>query len=437
MDDIRIENLSLLPSALEPGSFIEDGFLAIAGSRITALGPMAGLDAARAAQRVIDGRGRLAIPGLVNGHGHAPMTLFRGLADDLPLMAWLTEHIFPAEARAVNPEMAYWCAKLAAAEMLLAGTTCTADGYFCEDAVARAFLEAGLRALPAQGVIDFPAPGVPDPKDNIGAAARFIDAWRNRSELVTPGVFCHSPYTCSAATLTGAKEMARAKKAPFFIHLAETGGEVERCRAEHGKSPARYLADLGLLDRETVCIHGVWLDAADTELLAAHDAAVVLCPESNMKLASGVPPADRLLARGLRVGLGTDGAASNNDLDLFAEMATCARLLKATRLDPTVLPANQALWMATGGGAAALGLGHEIGTLEPGKKADIVLLDLDVPHLTPFHGPDLLVYAARGSDTDTVLVNGRIVVEKGKLLTFDLAETMARVGELAAGLMAT
>ncbi|MHB8810200.1 MAG: amidohydrolase [Desulfobulbaceae bacterium] len=427
--DLLLINGLILP---EPGhpTCIDPGYVAVRDGWIAAIGPMAELAEARGGQ-VLDARGGVVLPGLVNGHCHAAMTLFRGLADDLPLLTWLNDHIFPAEARSVNPEMVYWCTRLAAAEMLLSGTTTVADGYFCMDEAAQAFSDAGMRAVVAQGVIDFPAPGVPDPADNIAAAARFIDNWLGRDPLITPAVFAHAPYTCSGQTLRAAKELARAREVPLFIHVAETRGEQALIRDPQGPSPVRHLDALGVLDEETICVHCVWVDDEDLEILARREAGIVICPQSHQKLASGTAPLTEMLARGLKVGIGTDGAASNNGLDLFREMDVCAKMQKVRSLDPVAVRAGRVLAMATGMGAKVLGIIGECGTLRPGALADLIVVDRQQPHLQPFFGSDLLVYSARGSDVRTVIVNGRLIVRDGKLLTMDLAETMARVRRLA------
>ena len=412
-----------------PGGLLADHYVEIGAGRIQAMGPMAAFTPAAGA-RVIDAAGSLVMPGLVNCHNHAAMTLFRGLADDLPLLTWLEQHIFPAEARFVRPEMVYWCTRLAAAEMILSGTTTVADSYFYEDEAARAFVEAGMRAVAAQGVIDFPAPGVPDPAENVAAAARFVERWQG-VDLLTPAVFAHSPYTCSSRTLMGAKQLARDAGVPFFIHLAETGAEKKLLAGKWQGSPASYLHSLGLLDGQTVCAHAVWLDERDIALLAASGAAVVTCPESNMKLASGAAPLAALRAAGVRVGLGTDGCASNNDLDLFGEMDTCAKLQKVRDLDPVALRAGEVLAMATAEGAGLLGLA-DVGRVAPGMLADVIIIDLQQPHLTPFHAAANLVYAARGADVQSVIINGRLVMENRRILTFDVAETMEMVRRMAA-----
>jgi 5-methylthioadenosine/S-adenosylhomocysteine deaminase len=432
--DILITNSTILPMTGPPGELIENGFVAIRDGVVSALGIMAELPATYTSTHTINGSGKLVMPGLVNTHTHAPMTLFRGMADDLPLMTWLNEHIFPAETRSVNDEMVYWCSKLAAAEMIMSGTTTAADGYFLENKVANAFVDCGLRSVVAQGVIDFPAPGVPDPAQNVAEAEHFINSWQNRNKLLTPAVFCHSPYTCSPDTLKRAKQMAVEKNARFFIHLAETKSEAEQLREQHGTSPARYLEDIGVLDKNTVCVHCVWLDGDELEALAKHDAKVSTCTQSNMKLGSGIAPLAEMLAAGITVGLGTDGSASNNSLDLFAEMDLCAKLHKVKDLDPTALPAKSILEMATMGGAHVLGLADDIGSLAPGKRADIIMVDLQQPHLQPFYHPDLLVYAARGADVSTAIIDGQLIMQDRELLTIDLDETMKKVRELAQAL---
>jgi 5-methylthioadenosine/S-adenosylhomocysteine deaminase len=429
-DTLLITNCILLTEAASP--LIANGYLKIAGSLISDIGDMSEMPSAESAT-IIDAGRKLLMPGLINGHNHCAMTLFRGLADDLGLSAWLHDHIFPAEAAHVNPEMVYWSSKLAAAEMLLSGSTAVADGYFHADAVARSCRDAGLRAVVGHGIIDFPAPGVPDPARNVETVARFIDDWEGRGPLITPAVFAHSPYTCSPATLTRAKNLADKRRVRFFIHLAESRQETGMLIDPRGTSPIRHLQALALLDSNTVCVHCVWLDDEDLDILAATGAHVVTCPQSNLKLASGTARVARMLARGITVGLGTDGCASNNSLDMFREMDILAKIQKLQTLEATALPARQALTCATTGNAALLGL-PGLGRLATGCPADLLLLDLKAPHLTPFYNQDLLVYAGRGSDVHTVIVNGRIVVQDRKLLTFDLGETLLEVEKMAAAL---
>jgi len=404
------------------------GYVAIQGGLVAALGPMAEMPAGAV---IIDAAGCLVMPGFVNCHNHAAMTLFRGLADDLPLMQWLTDHVFPAEARFVSPEMVYWCSKLAAAEMLLSGTTTVADGYFYEEQAAQAFADAGIRAVAAQGVIDFPAPGVADPAENINVARRFVTAWQGKSPLVTPAIFCHSPYTCRRETLVAAKQAAQEAGVPLFLHVAETAGEVAESRKQVGRTPMGYLHELGILDRDTVCVHGVWLSEADMDILAASGSPVVVCPESNMKLAAGIAPLPELLERGIGVGIGTDGCASNNNLDFLGEVARCALLHKGTRLDPTVLPAARLLTLAAEDGAACLGFGGQLGRLAPGYFADLIIVDLAHPRLTPFYGLATIIYAGAASQVRDVIVGGQVVVRERRCLTLDLAEVQARVREMA------
>ena len=363
------------------------------------------------------------------------MTLFRGLADDLPLKEWLEQHIFPAEARFINPETVYWGSLLACAEMIRSGTTTLADGYFCLEGTARAVEQAGMRAVLAPGVIDFPAPGVPDPADTIRAARDFIDQWSNRSPRIGVGVFPHSPYTCSPRTLRQAKDLALEKGLPYFIHLAETRDEVSLVRDRTGCTPVRFLKRLGCLDSSTVGVHVNHVDQEEMELLAEAGARVSHCPESNMKLGAGVTPLLELLARGIVVGLGTDGCAGNNDLDLFREMGTAARLHKVIRLDPALPSARTVVEMATVQAAGVLGLEKEIGSLEVGKQADLILLNLDQPHLTPLYHPlSHLVYAASGADVDTVFIAGRMVMRRRRLLTLDWEEIRDRVKEISRGI---
>jgi 5-methylthioadenosine/S-adenosylhomocysteine deaminase len=320
--------------------------------------------------------------------------------------------------------MVYWCSKLAAAEMLLSGTTMVADGYFLEDEVARACAEIGLRCVAAQAVIDFPAPGATDPKQNIEVATRFLERWQGRDPLITPAVFAHSPYTCANDTLRRAKELTRRYQAPFFIHAAET-------REEISPTPIRHLGALGILDRATVCVHCTWADDMDLDLLALSGTGLVTCPQSNSKLASGRAPLTSMLQRGLRVALGTDGAASNNNLDLFREMDFAAKAHKINPCDPVAVPARRLLEMGPWRGADALGLAAGHGILTPGAPADLILIDLQQPHLQPFHSPNLLVYSRIAADVRTVIVNGQLVVANWKILTVDLRETCEQVRKIA------
>jgi 5-methylthioadenosine/S-adenosylhomocysteine deaminase len=422
----------LLLTLNSDGDVVPNGAVAVADDRIVAVGDASRLAAQIEAKEHLDVSGCLVMPGLVNLHTHAAMSCFRGLADDLPLEAWLQEHIFPAEARHVNPETVYWGTLLAVVEMISTGTTTFCDGYFCEDGAARAVAASGIRAVLAQGVVDFPAPGVPDPALNLRVAEEFVRRWQGVSALLSPSVFCHSAYSCSPETLRRAKELCNRHDIVFQIHLAETQTEVEEIRRLFGRRPVKYLEDLGVLDRRTLCHHAVWVDDSDIELLADSVAGVSHNPESNMKLGAGVAPVGNMLAAGVTVGLGTDGCASNNNLDMLGEMNTAAKLHKVHQGDPAVCSALEVTAMATRSGAAALGMANELGSLESGKKADIISIDLDQPHLTPLYEPcSHLVYAARGADVRDVVIGGRVVMRRREVLVADRLEAMARVREIA------
>ncbi len=394
--------------------------------------PKAALPEARTA---IDVEGAIVMPGLVNAHTHLPMVLFRGLADDLPLMTWLNDYMFPAEARHVRPDTVRSATQLACAELLLSGTTTCCDGYFHASAVAEAVRESGIRAVLGQGVIDFPAPGVPDPKQNIDKAREFVDQWQSIDPKISTSIFCHAPYTCSEKTLKQAKAAAAELGVLFQIHVAETRSEVEQFRSKHGTTPVRYLDRIGVLDDRTLVVHGVWLDAEDIRALAKRECPVVHCPESNMKLGSGIAPVAGLIEAGVTVALGTDGAASNNDLDLFREMDTVAKLHKLATGEPIVADARTVLRMATLRGASAIGLDHEVGSFEVGKAADLVVLDPCHPALVPdFHPESLVVYAADGSAVKDVMVAGRFLVKDRRLLHMDLEKIMDTARNLARGI---
>lgn len=363
---------------------------------------------AYSAHETVDAEGGLIMPGVVNTHTHLSMSLFRGLADDMPLSEWLNGHIFPAEARYINARSICTGVRLSLLEMLLSGTTTCCDGYFLEDAAASAVMESGMRAVLGQGVIDLPAPGVPDPAGNVSAAGDFVSRWKSASELITPSIFCHSPYTCSEKTLLRAKKAAAEAGVPFQIHVAETRGEYEQIRAATGESPVQFLDRLGVLDEKTIAAHAVWVDAEDIEILASRKVGISHNPESNMKLASGTASVPDFLRAGIAVGLGTDGCASNNNQDMFAEMDSAAKLHKVAAADPTAADARQVLCMATIEGARVLGLQHRIGSIEVGKQADLIVLDAHQPHLTPMYHPEShVVYAARGADVRDVFIRGR------------------------------
>ncbi len=428
--DILIINGLIIPKPGKSDDTLDPGFILIRGENLAKIGPMSQAGTITA-DKLIDASGCLVMPGLINMHGHSAMTLFRGMADDLELSTWLNEHIFPAEAKEVTPEMVYWCSRLAAAEMIFSGTTTVADGYFYEHEAARAFHDCGLRAVAAQGVIDFPAPGVPNPTDNMRVVLDFIDTWQERSPLITPAVFAHSPYTCSPETLIKAKKTADDCGILFYIHLAETENEAAMIITPAADTPVRHLHELGILDENTICVHCVWVDDRDLEILAESGAGVVTCPQSNMKLASGSAPVQKMQDHHLRIGIGTDSCASNNTLDLFREMDITAKLAKIRDCDPTAIMAPEVLQMATKGGAQLLGKSSRLGTLSPGYLADLILVDLQRPHLSPFYNHSLLVYSGRGSDVKTVIINGRVVMEDRLLKSITIEETMEKVYRLS------
>jgi 5-methylthioadenosine/S-adenosylhomocysteine deaminase len=414
-DQLFIRNGTILTMAAD-SPVIENGSLLIENGEIQVLGPSGSL-APPSRARVIDAAGCLVMPGLVNCHTHLPMSLFRGLADDLPLDVWLFEHIFPAEAEQINPASVGKWARHSCEELLLSGTTCCCDGYFHGDGVAGAALETGIRIVAGQGIIDFPAPGVPDPEKNVATAVEFVRRWTGRSQRVTPSIFCHSPYTCSATTLVAAKQAARELGVLFQIHVAETRSETSNITDCGDRSVVRYLDDLGIIDDATLLVHCVWLDGSDIAILKKRGAGVAHCAESNMKLASGIAPVPEMMAAGIRLGLGTDGSASNNNLDLFQEMDMVSKLHTVACSDPGVLAAQKVVTLATLGGARALGLDRKIGSLARGKRADIILVNLKKPHLVPVYNPFVtLVHGVKGSDVSHVIVDGRIRVENGELV---------------------
>jgi 5-methylthioadenosine/S-adenosylhomocysteine deaminase len=414
----------------DANAILPGGAVAVSGGRIAAVGPAEDF-ADAGADRTIDARGGLILPGLVNAHTHAAMTLFRGLADDLPLMTWLREHIFPAEAR-LDADRVHRGALLACAEMIRSGTTCFCDMYLFEDSVARAAREAGLRAVVGEVLYDFPSPNYGPIEAGFEYVVGMMDRWAG-DPLIRVAVEPHSPYLCAPDLLTRAAELARDRDARLVIHLSETAAEVEQTRERYGRTPAEHLEALGVLGPNLVAPHCVHLTPDDIARLAEHGAKVAHNPESNMKLASGVAPVPELLRAGVCVGLGTDGCASNNDLDLFREMDTAAKLHKVHTLDPTVLDARTVLRMATIDAARALGLDAETGSLEAGKRADLIVVDLNRPHLTPMHHPEShLVYAVRGSDVVATVVEGRVLMADRRLETLDEAEVMARAVEAAA-----
>jgi len=408
-----------------------EGAVAIDGDRIVGLGASSDLAAEFQGRQTIHCPHSIVMPGLVNTHTHAAMTCFRGIADDMELMDWLNNYIFPAEARNVDPELAFWGSTLACAEMIKSGTTTFADMYIFEEETAQAAKKAGMRCLLGEVLFDFPSPNVKTPAEGLAYTEALIRKWAD-DPLVGIMVEPHSLYTCSADLLKATKTLADRYQVPLSLHLLENKAEAKQLREKYGKPATHLLREMGLLSERFFAYHCVVMTDEDIGIFADHGCKVVHNPESNMKLASGVAPITKMLKKGITVGLGTDGCASNNNLDMFQEMDTAAKLEKAVRLDPTVMSARTVLRMATCDGAKVLGLDRSVGTLAVGKRADICIVDMDKPHLTPLYDEySHLTYAVSGSDVDTVLINGKLVMQGRRLLTIDEQEAMRRVNAIA------
>ena len=410
---------------VEPaGSVLEGHALAVRGGAIAALGPAAGIDSEFSPRERLHLDGHALVPGFVNAHTHAAMTLFRGLADDLPLQTWLAEHIWPAEARFVDEGFVRAGTRLAAVEMLRGGTTCFNDMYFFPDAAGEVAREAGIRAVLGLIVLEVPTAWARDPASYLSRGLEVHEAFR-RDDLVHTALAPHAPYTVGDEAFERVRALSEELDVPVHVHLHETAHEVEEAVRETGERPLARLARLGLVNRRLVAVHMTELAPGEIELLAGPGASVAHCPESNLKLASGVCPVPRLAAAGVNVALGTDGAASNNDLDMLGEMRTAALLGKLGARDATASPAGEVLRMATLGGARSLGLGDRIGSLEPGKSADVAAIDLRGPDTQPvYHPVSQIVYAATRSHVREVWVAGRRVVRDGEVETVDAAETV-------------
>ena len=412
---------------------LEDGAVAVRDAVIQAVGPRAALEAQYPHARRIDARGRIVLPGFINTHTHAAMTLLRGVANDMTLEDWLTQRIFPAEKRNVTEDFVVWGTRLAALEMIEGGTTTFADMYYFEDAAARETKAAGLRGVLGESVIDFPSPDSPSVDQSLALIEKYLARWKD-DPLIRPAVAAHSVYTCSADTLKRSAALARRWNAPLLIHVLETRRERDEIVEKHHMSSVAWLDSLGFLGPDVLAAHCVWVDEADIRLLAARGAGCAHNPSSNAMLASGVAPVPAMLAAGLRVGLGTDSpAGSNNDLNMMEEMDLAAKLQKVSRLDPKALTAWQALEMATIGGARALHWEDQIGSLEPGKQADIILLRAETAHSVPAYDvAAAIVYSMKASDVETVIVAGRVLMENRRTLTLDPASILSKAHEYAA-----
>jgi 5-methylthioadenosine/S-adenosylhomocysteine deaminase len=403
---------------------INPGAVAIDGSDIVAVDTSDNVRQQFRGRQTIDAAGQVVMPGLVNTHTHAPMVLYRGLADDLALDEWLTKYIFPAEAKSVSPEFVRAGTKLATLEMIQSGTTTYADMYYFEEEIAAETKAAGLRGVLGQTVIQFPVADAKTPAEGLARAERFIQAFRN-DPLITPAVAPHAIYTNDSATLKAAREMSVRYGVPTLIHVAETQAEAMTARERGSPTVVSYLDSLGFLGPGVLAAHAVWVNDSDMALLKSRGVGISHNPESNMKLASGIAPVKAYLAQGLAIGLGTDGAASNNDLDMFEAMRAASFLQKVSTLDPTAVSAKAAVRMATIGGARALGMDKQIGSLEAGKRADLILVSMEASRQTPMYDPlSHLVYVTRGDDVRTTIVNGKVLMRDRKVLTLDAAAVL-------------
>jgi 5-methylthioadenosine/S-adenosylhomocysteine deaminase len=410
------------------GTIIEDGALCIQGGRITHCGPRSQLPPSPGRQE-LDAKGGLILPGLINGHSHSAMTLMRGLADDLPLDVWLTEHIFPAE-RNLTPQAVYWGTMLACAEMIKSGTTCFCDMYLFAHEVARATDRAGLRAVVGEVIYDFDSPCYGPLENGFAVSEDLIRRYQGHPRI-SGAVMPHALYTCSPSLLERAGRLSQDLDADINIHMSETQHETQTIVERYGARPLAHAASLGLVNQRLWIDHGVDFYADEIECLAQADCRVSLLPESNMKLASGLANLGRMLKSGLRLSLGTDGCASNNDLDMFGEMDTCAKVHKAAYLNPLVPQAQTVLELATRRGGDVFGH-SDLGMLEPGALADVIVVDIDQPHLTPLYNPySQLVYAASGADVLHTVCHGQVLMQDRQLLTMDEEEVLAQAREQA------
>jgi 5-methylthioadenosine/S-adenosylhomocysteine deaminase len=417
---------------------IENGAVAIRGERIVGVGTKSEIDAKFQPRHRLDRPEAIIAPGLINTHTHAAMSLFRGIADDLQLQEWLEKYIFPAEAKNVSPDFVRWGTRLGCMEMLLGGTTTFTDMYYFEDVVAEAAKEAGMRGVLGETIIGFPVADNKTPADGLAFTEKYIQRFRGDA-LITPAVAPHALYTNSDETLKSCRALANKYSVPLITHVSETKRENDDIQAKRHMSPTKVLDSLGVFGGRTLAAHCVWVDEDDMAILKQRGVGVGHCPSSNMKLASGAAPVVRMLELGIAVGLGPDGpAGSNNDFNLFEEMDLAAKLQKVTRMDPRALPASAALDMATIGGAKALGMEKEIGSLENGKRADLIVVRIDRPNAQPLYDVvSQMVYALKASDVRDVMVNGKPVVGDGRILTLNAAAVMQKAEEYRAKIKAS
>jgi 5-methylthioadenosine/S-adenosylhomocysteine deaminase len=408
---------------------IKDGAIAVSGTNILEVGTSKEISKKYASEAIIMGEGKAVFPGLINTHTHAAMVYFRGIADDLPLKEWLENHIWPAENRWLGPEFISDAIELACLEMLKGGVTTYNDMYFYEDAAGKVTKKIGMRAVLGVGILDFPSKSANTSDEYFANAESFIKNWKG-DELITPCIAPHALYTCGTESLKRARRIADKYDIPIHIHLSETKWEVNEIKNRYRMTPVEYLDSLGFLDEKVLAAHCIWVEDDEIDLLAKRKVGVSHCMESNLKLASGFAPVVTMLMAGIKVTFGTDGAASNNDLNILSEMSTTAKVHKALSNNPTVLDAKTVLLMATKWSAEVLGLGDKIGSIEKGKIADIVTINLKKPHLTPMYDVySHIVYAAMASDVDTVMVNGKVVVNNSKFCNGDEEKILAKAKE--------
>src|SRR5580700_8269238 len=408
----------------------DDGAVVVKDDTIVAVGPRNELEAKYLVSQTIDAKGALVLPGIINGHTHVPMTLVRGLHDDVTLDDWLRKYIFPAEKENVNEDFVRWGTRLATAEQIRGGVTTFADMYYFEDAIAEETKAAGMRGVLGETFIDFPAPDNKSEAEMLAYTEKFLKRWQG-DPLIHAAPAPHSIYTCSQKTLQDAAALARKYHAPILIHTAEMKKEWDDSRKQNGMSPVQYLEKIGVLGPDIVAAHCIFVDEADRKLLAERGVGCVHNPSSNMMIASGVSPVAEMRAAGIAVGLGTDGpAGSNNDLDLMEEIDLAAKLAKITTMDPRALNAQAVVEMATIEGARALHMEKEIGSLEAGKKADLILISLDEPNAVPMYDVYAqIAYSLKGSDVETVVIGGRVVMRERKLLTVDEPAVLEKARE--------
>ncbi len=417
---------------------LDNGAIAVRADRIVAVGTRAAIEKQYKARHRLDKPQAVILPGLINTHTHAPMSLMRGIADDMRLQEWLEKFIFPAEAKNVSPDFCRTGTRLACLEMMLSGTTTFTDMYYFEEVIAEAAKEAGMRGVLGQTVIAFPVPDAKTPADALVRAEAFLKRFAG-DPLIVAAVAPHALYTNSDESLRQARALANRYQAPLLIHLSETKRENDEMQAKRGMSPTRVLDSLGLFAGRTVAAHAVWTDEADWKIFQQRGVGVAHCPSSNMKLSSGVAPVVAMLRNGVAVGLGTDGpAGSNNDLNMMEEMDLAAKLQKVSTGDPQALPAMQALEMATVGGAKVLGMSDQIGSLEPGKKADWIAVGLNEPHAQPLYNIySQIVYALKGSDVTDVMINGRMTVRNRSAITLSARTILEKAAEYRAKILSS